>query len=166
MNSVGDCLMQNYKLKSVLYNMRRGQIIPKAFFIFFVHWKITYYRYEAVKLCRKTCKQLSCCLMNRRISWHEGLYVHGIISKCIVYLDNMTALSKITMTRKWLFAFVNLCRCRRSSSSPLKHHILSRSNVSSRKPFSYKLTLFEAYERNPTNKSKFARSFQSRRHPS
>ena len=41
-------------------------------------------------------------------------------------------------------AVVISCRCRRSSSSPSKHHILSRSNVSSRKPFSYKLTLFEA----------------------
>ena len=73
--------------------------------------KITMTPYEAVKLCRKTRKQLSRCLMNRRISWHEGLYVHGIISKCIVYLDNMTALSKINMTRKWLFSccyFVSL----------------------------------------------------------
>ena len=41
-------------------------------------------------------------------------------------------------------AVVFSCRCRRSSSSPSIHHILIRSNVSSRKPFSYKLTLFEA----------------------
>ena len=41
-------------------------------------------------------------------------------------------------------AVVISCRCRRSSSSPLKHHILSRSNVSSYKPISCKLTLFEA----------------------
>ena len=72
-------------------------------------------------------------------------------STCTVLFRN--ALSTSTSWLPWVkllwhindfSAVVISCRCRRSSSSPLKHHILSRSNVSSRKPFSYKLTLFEA----------------------
>ena len=99
---------------------------------------------EAVKLCRKTHKQL-------HVVFWTDIYRDMKGSTYTVLFRN--ALSTSTSWLPWVkllwhindfSAVVISCRCRRSSSSPSKHHILSRSNVSSRKPFSYKLTLFEA----------------------
>ena len=96
----------------------------------------------------------------------KGSRRHGTSLKCIVNLDYMNTLNKITMKYKYgTFSDVVIsCCCKRLRSFPLKHRIFYPKQILSARNHCYKFKMNDTSEVNGSlkNESQFARSFPSK----